>query len=300
VSDASSSGRLEGRRIAITGVTGQVAAPVARALAGTSHVVGLARFSDPAAREELEASGVECCAVDLTKPDLSGVPADVDHVLHFAVTRIGRWDKDLTANGVGVGELISHFRGARSFLHCSSTAVYRPNGGQPMKETDPLGDHHGRSMPTYSISKIAAETVARFAAAHFELPTTIARLNVPYGDGGGWPAFHVSLIRAGQPIDVHPDGARYNPIHHRDITRLIPALLDRADVHPPVVNLAGDDVVSIEEWCLFLGDLVGHEPRFVEDDAAIPSAVIDTTLQHELVGGCEVAWRDGFRELVEG
>ena len=292
--------RIEGRRIAITGVTGQVAAPVARAFAAANQVIGLARFSDAAARADLEAAGVECCPVDLTKPDLSAVPTDVDHVLHFAVTRIGRWDKDLAANGVGVGRLMSHFRGARSFLHCSSTAVYRPNGGAPMKESDPLGDHHGRSMPTYSIAKIAAETVARFAAAELSLPTTIARLNVPYGDGGGWPAFHLVMIRAGQPIDVHPDGARYNPIHHRDIARLVPALLDLAGTDPPVVNLAGDDVVSIEEWSRFLGDLVGEEPRFVEDDAAIPSAAIDTTLQHELVGGCEVAWRDGFRELVEG
>src|SRR3954469_1773137 len=79
--------RLEGRRIAITGVTGQVAAPVARALAADNHVIGLARFSDPAAREALEAAGIECCPVDLTRPELGAVPAEVDHVLHFAVTR---------------------------------------------------------------------------------------------------------------------------------------------------------------------------------------------------------------------
>ena len=289
---------LTGRAIAITGVTGQVAAPVARAMAADNHVIGLARFSDPAARVELEAAGVECHPVDLTKPDLTGVPSEVDHVLHFAVTKIGRWDKDLAANGVGAGELMSHFRSARSFLHCSSTAVYRPNGGQPMKESDPLGDHHGQAMPTYSISKIAAETVARFGARHFELPTTIARLNVPYGDGSGWPAFHLELMLGGLPIDVHPDGSRYNPIHHRDVTRLVPALLDMADTTAPVVNLAGDEVVSVEEWCHLLGDLAGCEPRFEASDAAIPSAVIDTTRQHEMIGSCEVGWRDGMREVV--
>jgi nucleoside-diphosphate-sugar epimerase len=291
--------RLEGRRIAITGVTGQVAMPVARALATDNHVIGVARFSDPAARSDLEAAGVECCSVDLTKPDLTAVPADVDHVLHFAVTRIGKWDKDLAANGVGTGEVMSHFRSARSFLHCSSTAVYRPNGGQPMKETDPLGDHHAGVMPTYSISKIAAETVARFGARHFGLPTTIARLNLPYGDGGGWPAFHLELMLAGHPIEVHPDGSRYNPIDHRDIIRLVPALLDLADPTAPVVNLAGDEVVSIEEWCRFIGELARCEPRFEENDSAIPSAVIDLTRQHELVGGCEIGWMDGFRDVVE-
>ena len=34
-------------------------------------------------------------------------------------------------------------------------------------------------MPTYCISKIAAEAVVRTTWRIFELPTTIARLNVP-------------------------------------------------------------------------------------------------------------------------
>lgn len=290
---------LTGLRIAITGVTGQVAAPIARALARENHVIGLARFSDAAARADLETLGVDCRIVDLCRPDLSDVPSDVDHVLHFAVTRIGRWDKDLVANGEAVGDLMSHFRDARSFLHCSSTAVYRPNGGQRMKEGDPLGDHHGSVMPTYSICKIVGETVARFGARHFGVPTTIARLNVPYGDDDGWPLFHLELMLGDHPIEVHTDGGRYNPIHHDDILRLVPALLDIAAVAPPVVNLAGNDVVSIEDWSHHIGGLINREPRFEWTNAAIPSAAIDTTLQHKLVGPCEVGWEDGVRRLVE-
>ena len=73
-------------------------------------------------------------------------------------------------------------------------------------------------MPTYSISKIAAEAVVRSTCRIFEVPTTIARLNVPYGDEGGWPAFHLALILAGRAVPVHPDGpSRFNPIHDDDI-----------------------------------------------------------------------------------
>ena len=43
--------------------------------------------------------------------------------------------------------------------------------------------------PTYSISKIGAEVVARFAAKEFGLPTIITRLNTPYGSNGGWPYY---------------------------------------------------------------------------------------------------------------
>ena len=85
-------------------------------------------------------------------------------------------------------------------------------------------------MPTYSIAKIAGETMAQFGARHWELPTTIARLNVPYGDDDGWPVFHLEMLLAGAAIDVHSDGGRYNPIHHDDIIALIPALLAVAAV----------------------------------------------------------------------
>lgn len=287
-----------GRRIVITGVTGQVAAPIALALAAGNDVIGLARFADPAARARLAAGGVDCRVVDLTRVDLTAVPRDVDHVLHFAVTKIGRWAKDLAANGEAVGDLMSHFRSARSFLHCSSTAVYRPNGGEPMAEGDPLGDHHGAVMATYSISKIAGETVARFGARHWGLPTTIARLNVPYSDDNGWPLFHLESLLAGVPIEVHTDGGRYNPIHHDDVLASIPALLDVAATPATVVNLAGDDVVSVEDWSTHLGGLVGIEPTFTRTDRAIPSAVIDTTLQHQLVGRSAVGWREGMDRLV--
>ncbi len=289
---------LSGRRLVITGVTGQVATPLAMALAADNEVIGLARFSDGAAQERLEAAGVECHVVDLTRPDLSHIPTEVDHVLHFAVTKIGRWSKDLAANGEAVGDLMSHFRTAQSFLACSSTAVYRPNGGMPLAEGDPLGDHHGGVMPTYSIAKIAGETMARFGARHWELPTTIARLNVPYGDDNGWPAFHLEMLLAGEPIDVHTDGGRYNPIHHDDILALVPALLSVASVPATTVNLAGNEVVSIEEWCAALGGLVGVDPSFNSTEAALPSAVIDTTRQHELIGRCAVGWREGMERMV--
>lgn len=294
---------LSGRRLVVTGCTGQVGGAVTRALAADNDVIGLARFADPAARSALETLGVRCVPVDLARPDLTAVPTDVDHVLHFAVTKSGRWRTDLAANGEAVGHLMAHFAGVESFLHCSSTAVYAPNGGVPMAEDDALGDHHRAMMPTYSIAKIAAETTARFAARHFGVPTIIARLNVPYGDEGGWPFFHLLMTRGAIPIPVHPDGSRYNPIHHDDIVAHLPALLAAASTPAVTVNWAGDDVVAIADWVAHLAAVAGlAEPDagfLVESETALPSAVIDTTRQHELVGACSVDWRDGLTRLVE-
>ena len=293
---------LSDQRIVVAGCTGQVGEPVAAALAASGNEVhGIARFKDPAARRRMEAAGVVCHAVDLIEPDLGSVPAEVDYLLNFAVTKTGRWDKDLAANAEAAGHLMSHLRNASAVLHCSTTAVYAPTNGEPMREDSALGrDHHQNLLPTYSTVKTAAEAVARFAAREFSLPTTIARLCVPYGDQGGWPVFHLMMAQASQAIPLHPDGSRYNPIHHDDIIAQIPALLDVATVDATTLNWGGDEVVSVEEWTRYICEVVGApEPVFEVNEFTIPSAVIDTDAVRRVVGECSVSWRDGFRRLAE-
>lgn len=287
----------------MTGVTGQVAHPIAVALAAQGNeVFGVARFKDAAARERLEASGVTCVPVNLAEGDFTAVPADVDHVLHFAVIKSFRdtdFDKHLRANAEATGLLMAHCREAASFLYCSSTAVYEPNGQHPFAEGDPLGDNHRRLFPTYSIAKIATEAVVRTMARHLDLPSTIARLNVPYGDNGGWPAFHLELLLAGNPVAVHPNRPNvYNPIHEDDLVATIPVLLDAASVPATVVNWAGHQTVSIEEWCEEMGRLVGVTPAFVDDPNALESVACDVTRLHELGAKTTVDWRDGVRRMV--
>lgn len=292
-----------GSKVLITGATGQVAFPVAIALAADHEVTAIARFRDAGKRTALEAGGVRCVEVDLVKADFSGVPTDCDYVANFAVLKSGKWDLDVNRYAESISLLMEHTRLAKAFLHCSSTGVYQPAGAYALKETDPLGDNHRAMMPTYSISKIAAEVMVRYSARRFGIPTTIARLNVPYGDEGGWPAFHLAMMRAGQPIPVHADRPNlFNPIHHDDIARMVPALLDSAGGtdtgHVTIVNWGGNETVSLEEWCAFLGEESGCDPTFVETDSTIGGVRVDLTLMHELIGPTKIDWREGMRRLV--
>ena len=166
-----------GRKLLVTGATGQVGFAVARALASDNQVYGLARLKRPGDRERLEAAGVRPLAADLAFGSLDALPDDFDAVLHFAVVKGGDadFDRDLSANAEGTGRLMAHCRRAKAFLHCSSAAVYRPPGARPAREQDPLGDNHRALLPTYSLCKIASEAVARFAAREHGLPTAISR-----------------------------------------------------------------------------------------------------------------------------
>lgn len=290
---------MRGYKILITGPSGQVAAPIARAFAADNQVWGIARFTDAAAREGLEKAGIRCETVNLAAGDFTGLPSDFDYVLNLAVAKSGDWDNDLGANAESVGLLMAHCRDAKAFLHCSSTAVYDPPDDEPRTERAALGDNHKALFPTYSISKIAGEAVARSTARVLGVPTTIARLNVPYGDNGGWPYFHMEMMLAGIPIPVPPGGpARYNPIHEDDIIATIPKLLGVASVPATTLNWAGDQTVSLQEWCAYLGSLIGREPVFQESEQALRGVPVDLTRMRELTGDATVDWRDGMRRMA--
>lgn len=290
---------MRGSKILITGPTGQIAAPVARALAADNEVWGIARFTNPAARESLQEAGIHCQTVNLAAGDFTGLPDDFDYVLNLAVAKSGNWDKDLAANAESVGLLMAHCRAAKAFLHCSSAAVYDPPDEEPRDEQAALGDNHKALFPTYSISKIAGEVVARTMARALGVPTTIARLNVPYGDNGGWPFYHMEMMLAGIPIPVPPGApARYNPIHEDDVIATIPKLLAAASVPATTVNWCGDQTVSLQEWCEYLGSLVGREPVFEQSERALRANPTTLDRMHELVGATTVDWRDGVRRMA--
>lgn len=291
---------LQSQKILITGPTSQVAFPVACALAKDNEVWGVARFSDAGKRSELESAGVRCVAVDIGAGDFSALPDDFDYVLNFAVARGTDFDSDITLNAESVGLLMSHCRKAKAFLHCSSTAVYEAAGHNVLNEKSDLGDNHRVMMKTYSIAKISAEAVARSAARMFNLPTIICRLNVPYGDNGGWPFYHLMMMQNGVQIPVHVDKPNvYVPIHEDDIIRTIPGLLAAASVPARIVNWCGQEHVSIEEWCAYIGELTGFTPQFNYTTETLESMITDNAELQKLVGPLQVHWKDGVRRMIK-
>ena len=291
---------LTGRRLLITGPTGQVALPVVAAYAKTAEVFALARFHRDEDAARIRDLGATPIKADLADPaSLRALPSEVDYVLNFAVAKSGRWAVDLKANAEGIGDLMMQVPGAKAVLHFSSAAVYAYGGPAPLREEAALGDNHRALFPTYSISKIAAETMVRFCARRLGVRATIARLSVPYGDNGGWPFYHLVMMRSGAPIAVHPERPNlYNLLHVDDYVEKIPRLLAAASVDTTTVNFGGSEATSIEEWCAYLAELTGLEPVFKDDPEAFGSLCLDTTRMHEIVGPTRVGWRDGILRMV--
>lgn len=291
---------IEGQRILITGATGQFAKPLVAAYAGRAQVFAAARFGKEEDRAEIAAMGATPIRIDLSDPaSLAAIPP-VDYVVNAAVAKTGDFDRDLKENAEGVGFLIAQCREAKAFLHISTTGVYQYEGPSPRKESDPLGDNHRAMFPTYSIAKIAAESVCRFAAKTYGVPATIARMSVPYGDNGGWPYYHLLMMQNGAPISIHPEGPNlYNPLHVDDYVDKVPYLLGAASKDVTTTNFGGSQAASVEEWTAFIGELTGFAPVFEESPAAFGALPIDTTRMHALIGETRVDWRDGIRRMIQ-
>jgi len=285
-------------RVLVTGATGRVAGVVARELAKAHDVVAIARFSDPSARERLEALGVECVTADMAA-DLAAVPDDAEILLNFAVSFSGNWDAALAVNAEALGHLVDRLPRLERMLHCSSMGVYAAST-EIHGESDALGDSNEKMMPTYSISKIAGEVMAKYLAQSRGLPTTIARLASPYGNHGGFPWFHLMPILAGEPVTLHTTTpCLYNLIHEDDLVDSLPMLLDAAAVPATVLNWGDPVATSAEDWCEELGRLVGRDVVIERSEHAPPPGYVDVSKLTALGYEAQVEWREGMRRMVE-
>jgi nucleoside-diphosphate-sugar epimerase len=297
---------LRDEKILITGPAGQIAFPMAEYLARDNEVWGIARFSEEGSRERVEGAGVTTRVVDLASGDFRELPDDFTYVLHLATFQLGGLDYDhaIAVNAEGTGLLAQHCRKAKAMLLTSTFSLYKPNPDPQhhFKESDPLGDANQPHSPTYSISKIAQEAVARTVARTLGLPTTIARVNASYGANGGLPAYHLDWMMAGQPLSLRAPGPTpYSPIAQDDMNAQIEPLLGVASVPATIVNWAGDDTVTAEEWCAYLAELSGCSPTYTytEYPNSVKGSASDNTRRIELIGRCSTPWREGMRRMYE-
>jgi UDP-glucuronate 4-epimerase len=289
---------LNNEKILITGATGKISFPIARMLAQANEVWGAARFSKAGDQGRLTAAGIRPLQLDMLKPDLSGVPKDFTYVFHAAVDPgFGDWSSCVRTNAHNSGTLLHHCRQAKGFVYCSTGSIYKYQGQRPLTETD------GPGVPVsenYSFSKVAGESVCAWVAEHFGIPLTIIRICSTYGPLGGAPVDRLKLMLEGKPIHLHTDRPNnFNPIFEDDYVALGIRAMEVAATPPVIVNWSGSETVSAEDYCAYMGELVGVEPIFEYTSKVHTPLWPDTTLMHKILGRTKVHWRDGFRRMIE-
>jgi len=105
----------------------------------------------------------------------------------------------------------------------------------------------------------------------------------------------------GIPYTQKSNGESYCcPIHERDIVSQVLGLIERASIPAEVVNLGGDEVVSVEEMIRYLESLTGLSMQMkTAPMASWGMKIVDNTKRKQLAGPCKVHWKDGIREILE-
>ena len=176
-------------------------------------------------------------------------------------------------------DLLDHARetGAKRFVYASSASVYG-FGDRPFEEDDPLA---GRDF--YAVTKINAENLIQ-AYGDF-LTTAVLRLVVPYGPGQEARMIPglVGRVREGTPVSLNTGGRpRMNPLYIDDVVRALLGVLELDE--SVVLNVAGDEPVTVRELAELIGSVVGRKPVFEEGEGKVPGdLVVDTSRLHELL-----------------
>jgi nucleoside-diphosphate-sugar epimerase len=240
-----------GERVFVTGATGRIGAPLARALrARGDEVVALTR--DPAKAEALAATGARLVKGSLYDAGaLAEGVAGADVVYHLAggVRGAGAETAD-RLNREGTLALLDALRGRplRAFVHASSGAVYGDRSGLWVDEEYPPSPH-----TSYGGAKVAAEEAVRGA---FPEAARIARVAAVYGPG--FPFLMADRMRAGKAW-LPGEGRNHVPVVHVDDA--VAALLRIGDRGASgVYHVAGRTTPTLKEFYTAVHAVAGGTP----------------------------------------
>lgn len=285
-------------RILVTGGSGFVGRHVVRRIAHDHEVITVQRrVVSPSGH------GVHDLELDLaglTSENLAeSTGGELDVVVHLAARLDNPFGVDHTLAELTSPNVVATIRlleasatlGIQRFVHGSTggVALNPPPGGR-MHEDDPAGP-----VNPYGLTKHLAEQAVSAYSWPFE--TVSLRYFAPYGRGGSNPMFQhlIGAIEDGEAITVGAGGgSELNPIHIDDAVEATIRAIDAPDL-PPVLNIAGPDVVSMAELVRLLAAALGRTAVLREDSESAASWAADIERMSRFLGPPRIRIADGIR-----
>jgi nucleoside-diphosphate-sugar epimerase len=277
--------------------------PIAMELALHNDVTAVARFAgNDRDAERLEKAGARVVRFDLADPDLSPLPAEADIVFHFGATTAfpksaAERELQMEVNARATGRMALRYRNCQAFVHASAS-IYQFQGERRLREEDPPGLING--IENYCASKIAAEQLLHFLSQEHRIPIVMLRISSCYGPRGGSIPGRIFRVLAGEPVLIYAGiPNRYCPMYETDYVEKAIAAASIAAVPPEIINFAGSETCTIEEYCAIAAELSGQELTLQESPDAIYPIWPDTSRMERLLGRTKVSPREGIRRVIE-
>jgi nucleoside-diphosphate-sugar epimerase len=250
----------------ILGISGKMGPSLARrarraceAAGVTRRILGVARFSTPGLREELERAGIETIATDLLEPGALEALPDAANVVFMAARKFGSTGAEYQTwamNSYLPGLVADRYRDAR-IVAFSSGNVYpltpvMEGGSTERSPVGPVGE--------YAMSALGRERIFEHQSREFGAPVTLLRLNyateLRYG-----VLYDIGIhVFQRQPVDLAMGNV--NVIWQGDANSACLRAFRYAQSPPFVINLTGPETLSVRWAARRFGEHFGIEPRF--------------------------------------
>ncbi|MGZ5272095.1 MAG: NAD-dependent epimerase/dehydratase family protein [Ramlibacter sp.] len=266
--------------LGVGGKMGPTLARMARRADPSRRVIGVARFSQPGLRQELQAHGIECIDADLLSRDALAALPDAPNIVFMAGRKFGSTGSEwLTwAMNAHVPALVAE-RFARSRIVAFSTACVYPfvdttgNGApESLPPTAPSGE--------YANSCVARERLFEHFSHQFATPGRLLRLS--YAIDMRYGVLHdvAQKVLRREPIDLAMGHA--NVIWQGDANDWALRSLAHCDMPTSPLNISGPKV-AIRHVAQELGQRLGIAPVLQGQEA--PTAwLVDCSEAFRLFG----------------
>jgi nucleoside-diphosphate-sugar epimerase len=252
--------------LGVAGKMGPSLARMAKRAAPDKRVIGVARFSDPAVRTDLEKAGVETIACDLLNRRAVEALPKLPNVVYMAAMKFGATGHPaLTwAMNVYVPAIIAEVFESSRIVAFSTGCVYPfvPIESGGATEDTPAGPPPG----DYAYSCVGRERMLEYFSARLGTPGRLVRLN--YAIDMRYGVLHdiAAKVLAGQALDLTM--GHVNVIWQGDANAVALRCLARATAPTSPLNVTGPQTLSVRWLAAEFARRFGRAASLVGSEAS--------------------------------